>query len=75
MPTKKPKKAVSNRPAPGKDWRSLPRKADEAKRTTRLTLKVTASEFQRLKDNAAAASMSMADYVVLMCCGKRWSAT
>lgn len=52
-----------------KDWRSLPRKPVEEKRTHILCNRLTDAELAAFKRNAAKAGMSGSDYLVSRCCG------
>jgi len=53
------------------DWRSLPRKPEGAHRSSKLTLRVTEAEHDRLREMAEAASQSLSDYVISRALGQR----
>jgi len=56
-------------PKPRKrDWRSLPRKPEAAKRTVGRCIRLTPAEAEALKRNAAAAGTTLVDFIVARCC-------
>jgi hypothetical protein len=61
-------KKKARKPAKGKDWRSLPRKPEALKRSVKRTIAVTAAELDAWRANAAAAGMTLVDYLVDRCC-------
>ena len=53
------------------DWRALPRKPEGAHRSSKLTLRVTEAEHDRLRELAEAAGQSLSDYVISRALRKR----
>ena len=51
-----------------KDWRSLPRKPAESKRSANRGLKLTPGEAAALKKNATKAKLTVVDFIVSRCC-------
>jgi hypothetical protein len=51
-----------------KDWRSRPRKPAASKRTVKRGINLTPAEAAALKANAAAAGLTVVDYIVARCC-------
>jgi hypothetical protein len=60
-------KKTNHKTKPG-DWRRRPRKPAEQKRTLSRNFHFSPVELQNLKSNAAAAKMTMTDFIVARCC-------
>jgi hypothetical protein len=55
---------------PGREeWRTLPRKPESSKRRPSVCIRLTDSEAERLRENAAAADKNLTDFIVARCCG------
>jgi len=54
---------VAKKKGKRRDWRSLPRKPAAAKRSKGILVKLTEMEDELLREGAAAAGLSVADYV------------
>jgi len=68
----RPKKSDRLPPAktsePAGDWRKLPRKPAESKRTANISLRVTTSQREALTANARESGRTLVDFI-LVCCG------
>ncbi len=53
------------------DWRKHPRKPVEAKRTERLSIRVSPSELARIKELATQAKLPVSDYVIARALGEK----
>lgn len=49
------------------DWRKRPRKPAASKRTAALTIRITAAEKEAMARNAAAAGLTLVDWIVRQC--------
>ena len=47
-----------------RDWRNLPRKSAEQKKSHWLSFRVTEGQWQAIKQRAAAAGLTLVDYVI-----------
>jgi hypothetical protein len=61
MTKKKPKAA------PGKDWRSLPRKPEAQKKTAMIGIRVTPAQRDALSVAAREAGLTLVDFILAKC--------